>query len=232
MLQQTTVQAVKAYFENFVALLADGGGAGRSPARRRAEGLGGARLLCPRPQPSCLRAGRCVPRFGGRFPQTEEELAQLPGIGPYTAGAIAAIAFGGRHAAVDGNVERVISRLLCHRDAASRFEARNPREGAGAGAGAPRRRLRPGDDGPRRHHLHPARAQLPHLSVAEHCEGRISGLAPRCRARSRRRRCPRAAAPPSGSSARMARCCCGAGPRKGLLGGMMEVPSTDWGEEP
>ena len=49
--------------------------------------------------------------LGGRFPGTAAELAQLPGVGPYTAAAIAAIAFGRAEAAVDGNVERVISRL-------------------------------------------------------------------------------------------------------------------------
>ena len=48
----------------------------------------------------------------GSFPETEAELRKLPGIGPYTAGAIAALAFGQSAAAVDGNVERVFSRLL------------------------------------------------------------------------------------------------------------------------
>ena len=48
----------------------------------------------------------------GSFPETETELRKLPGIGPYTAGAIAALAFGQQAAAVDGNVERVFSRLL------------------------------------------------------------------------------------------------------------------------
>ena len=48
----------------------------------------------------------------GHFPETEAELRKLPGIGPYTAGAIAALAFGQPAAAVDGNVERVFSRLL------------------------------------------------------------------------------------------------------------------------
>ena len=48
----------------------------------------------------------------GSFPETEAELRKLPGIGPYTAGAMAALAFGQPAAAVDGNVERVFSRLL------------------------------------------------------------------------------------------------------------------------
>src|SRR6185437_17129709 len=48
----------------------------------------------------------------GAFPNTEEALRQLPGIGAYTAAAIAAIAFGRRATVVDGNVERVIARLF------------------------------------------------------------------------------------------------------------------------
>ncbi len=49
---------------------------------------------------------------GGVFPDTEEGLRALPGIGPYTAAAIAAIAFGRRTMPVDGNIERVVSRLF------------------------------------------------------------------------------------------------------------------------
>ena len=59
-----------------------------------------------------LKCARQVAENGGQFPQTRAELQKLPGIGPYTAGAIAAIAFDEPAAAVDGNVERVFSRLL------------------------------------------------------------------------------------------------------------------------
>ena len=58
-----------------------------------------------------LKCARLVAARGG-FPETAAELTKLPGIGPYTAGAIAALAFGERAAAVDGNVERVFARLL------------------------------------------------------------------------------------------------------------------------
>ena len=51
-------------------------------------------------------------KMGGRFPSTAEELRELPGVGAYTAGAIAAIAFGAREAAMDANAERVIARLF------------------------------------------------------------------------------------------------------------------------
>lgn len=53
----------------------------------------------------------CVKKYDGKLPQTKEELLKLPGIGPYTAGAISSIAYGQRVSAVDGNVIRVFSRL-------------------------------------------------------------------------------------------------------------------------
>lgn len=58
----------------------------------------------------CARA--VVTEHGGRLPETEAELLKLPGVGPYTAAAIAAIAFGQRAVVVDANVERVVSRLF------------------------------------------------------------------------------------------------------------------------
>jgi len=65
---------------------------------------------------SLLAAAREVAsRRGGRLPSTPEELLGLPGIGPYTAAAVASIAFGRPHAVVDGNVARVVSRLFCVR---------------------------------------------------------------------------------------------------------------------
>ncbi|MEM1150348.1 MAG: A/G-specific adenine glycosylase [Pseudomonadota bacterium] len=59
-----------------------------------------------------LKCARVVAAGGGVFPQSQEALEDLPGIGAYTSGAIAAIAFGQRAAAVDGNVERVFARLF------------------------------------------------------------------------------------------------------------------------
>lgn len=61
-------------------------------------------------------AKEVVARHGGRFPETEAELRALPGIGDYTAAAIAAIAFGQRATVVDGNVERVVARLFIASD--------------------------------------------------------------------------------------------------------------------
>jgi A/G-specific adenine glycosylase len=138
MLQQTTVAAVKRYFEAFTerwptvgALAAAGDGEVMSAW----AGLGyyaRARNL--------LACARIVEgEHGGRFPDDEAELRKLPGIGAYTAAAIAAIAFGRRAVAVDGNVERVVSRLHAVKRPlpAARVEIRaladalTPDEGAG-----------------------------------------------------------------------------------------------------
>ena len=110
MLQQTTVAAVKAYFEKFtrrwptVEMLA---AADEAEVMSAWAGLGyyaRARNLI-----ACARA---VAAAGGRFPDTEDTLRTLPGVGRYTAAAVAAIAFGRRAVVVDANVERVVARLF------------------------------------------------------------------------------------------------------------------------
>ena len=110
MLQQTTVAAVRDYFRRFTALwptVADLAAAEDAAVMAEWAGLGyyaRARNLL-----KCARA--VVADHGGQFPQTEAGLRALPGIGPYTAAAVAAIAFDRPAAVVDGNVERVLTRL-------------------------------------------------------------------------------------------------------------------------
>jgi A/G-specific adenine glycosylase len=111
MLQQTTVAHATRYFEDFTrrwptveALAA----APEEAVMAAWAGLGyyaRARNLI-----ACAR--RVTDRFGGRFPDGEDALRELPGIGRYTAAAIAAIAFGRRAVVVDSNVERVVARLF------------------------------------------------------------------------------------------------------------------------
>ena len=109
MLQQTTVPHAAPYFETFTRRwprVEDLAAAADDEVMRAWAGLGyyaRARNL--------LKCAREVAARGG-FPQTAAGLRELPGIGPYTAGAIAAIAFDEREAAVDGNVDRVFARLL------------------------------------------------------------------------------------------------------------------------
>ncbi len=110
MLQQTRVAAVIPYYERFLAALPDVAAlAGADPDRLHKlwEGLGYYR----RAGNLQRAAGEVMTRFGGAVPTSYEALLTLPGIGAYTAGAIASIAGGERVPAVDGNVLRVFARL-------------------------------------------------------------------------------------------------------------------------
>jgi len=111
MLQQTGVKTVGPYFEKFMARWPDVaalGGASLDDVLRMWAGLG--YYSRARNLHACAVAVRRD--HDGVFPDTEEGLRALPGIGPYTAAAISAIAFGRRTMPVDGNIERVVSRLF------------------------------------------------------------------------------------------------------------------------
>jgi A/G-specific adenine glycosylase len=111
MLQQTTATAVAPYFARFRARWPDVCALARAPlddVLRLWAGLG--YYARARNLHACARI--VVEHYGGRFPQDEAALGALPGIGRYTAAAIAAIAFGVRTVPVDGNVERVVARLF------------------------------------------------------------------------------------------------------------------------
>lgn len=111
MLQQTRVQAAVPYYERFmrrfptVRKLA---GARIDSVLKLWEGLG----YYSRARNLHKAAKAIVSRFDGRLPETREELLSLPGIGAYTAGAVASIAFGRREPLVDGNVTRVLCRVF------------------------------------------------------------------------------------------------------------------------
>ena len=227
MLQQTTVVAVGPYFRNFV---------GRWPtvgALASAElddvltawaGLGyyaRARNL--------HRCARIVAfEFGEIFPDNEAALASLPGIGPYTAAAIAAIAFGQHATAVDGNIERVMARLFA---VETPVPAAKGRLRALAAEMTPA--VRTGDYTQALMDLgatvctpkSPRCMLCPwQLRCAAFAEGIAEDL-PR-RAPKRKRPLRRGVAywgvRPDGAVLLRRR------PETGLLGGMMEVPSSDW----
>lgn len=140
MLQQTRVEAVLPYFRRFMEALPTVEALAAVEEDRLLklwEGLGyysRARNL--------QKAAKCiVEQHGGKLPDTVEALLKLPGIGPYTAGAVASIAYGRRAAAVDGNVLRVMTRLTADfrdigdpktkRDIAALVEELMPEESAG-----------------------------------------------------------------------------------------------------
>lgn len=110
MLQQTTVAAVKSYFEKFMdrwPTILDLAACDEEDVLKAWAGLG----YYSRARNLKKCADLIASDYDGKFPETEDELLKLPGIGAYTAAAIAAIAFNQKAAVVDGNIERVYTRL-------------------------------------------------------------------------------------------------------------------------
>ncbi len=110
MLQQTQVATVIPYFLRFIKTfptLADLAAADQQQVLHLWQGLG----YYSRAGNLRLAAQKVLADFGGRIPQTVPELLTLPGVGRYTAGAVASLAFGQRTPILDGNVVRVICRL-------------------------------------------------------------------------------------------------------------------------
>jgi A/G-specific adenine glycosylase len=110
MLQQTTVKAVIPYFVAFTTRwpnVSALGSADIEDVMRQWAGLG----YYSRARNLHACAVAVLREHGGAFPDTEDGLRKLPGVGPYTAAAIAAIAFGRATMPVDGNIERVVTRL-------------------------------------------------------------------------------------------------------------------------
>jgi A/G-specific adenine glycosylase len=109
MLQQTQVATALPYFTRFIERFPDVGSLARAPvADVMAAWAGLGYYARARNLHACARA--VLERPGGRFPRTSEALAQLPGIGRSTAGAIAAFCFDERAPVLDGNVRRVLAR--------------------------------------------------------------------------------------------------------------------------
>jgi len=171
-----------------------------------------------------------VELHGGRFPDTEEGLRALPGIGAYTAAAVAAIAFDRPATVVDGNVERVIARLFLIED---RLPAAKQPIRAAAATLTPAGR--PGDFAQGMMDLGatvctPRRPRCMLCPFADACLARRAGIAealPRPAVkpeRPMRRGLAFWAERPDGAVLLRRR------PDQGLLGGMMEVPSTEWRE--
>jgi len=111
MLQQTTVTTVKSYFNKFITLWPDIdalSAASLEEVLKNWAGLG----YYSRARNLKATADRIVKCNNGNFPTSYQELRVLPGIGDYTAAAIMAIAYDVPHAVIDGNIERIMARLM------------------------------------------------------------------------------------------------------------------------
>ena len=129
MLQQTRVEAVKPYFERFIKELPDVKVLAECPEDKLLklwEGLG----YYNRARNLKIAANQIMDEYGGVIPWEYEELLKLKGIGHYTAGAIASIAYGKAIPAVDGNVLRVISRVAADDSDIMKQSVRNHMEEA------------------------------------------------------------------------------------------------------
>jgi A/G-specific adenine glycosylase len=227
MLQQTTVAAVKPYFALFLArwpnigVLAE---ASTEEVMRAWAGLG--YYSRARNLHACAKI--VAWKLSGSFPVTEAALRELPGVGAYTAAAIAAIAFGQRAAAIDGNVTRVVARL---------FSIETPLPAASSEIKARAKAMvpaaRPGDFAQAMMDLGamvcvPKQPSCGLCPVQNLCLGHSSGLAA-----SLPRKTPRQERPLRRGAAFFVRRQDGAvlvrtRPAKGLLGGMTELPGTSW----
>jgi A/G-specific adenine glycosylase len=230
MLQQTTVAAVVPYFHAFLArwpTVADLAAAPDAEVMAAWAGLGyyaRARNL--------LACARAVAARGGVFPDSEEGLRQLPGIGAYTAAAVSAIAFDRPSVVVDGNVERVVARL---------HAVEEPLPGAKlrlrALAAAMTPVVRPGDHAQAVMDLGatictPKRPACGICPLVRACRGRLAGIA-----EALPRKAEKAVKPVRHGIAWLA--VRGDGevlvetrPPEGLLGGMLSLPSGPWAAAP
>jgi A/G-specific adenine glycosylase len=228
MLQQTTVVTVGPYFRAFLdrwPTVGDLAAADLDEVLHAWAGLG--YYARARNLHKCART--VAEEHGGVFPDTEAELRALPGIGPYTAAAIAAIAFDRPAAVVDGNVERVMARLFA---VAESLPAAKAQLRGLADSLTPQ--VRPGDYAQAAMDLG-ATVCTPRAPKCLMCPWQ-----PSCRAQAMGiaeelpRRAPKAERPLRQGVAFWTMRSDGAvllrrRPERGLLGGMMEVPSSDWG---
>jgi A/G-specific adenine glycosylase len=227
MLQQTTVKAVAPYYARFLARWGDVGALAAAPlddVLKTWAGLG--YYARARNLHACARA--VVARHSGKFPASVAELRALPGIGDYTAAAIAAIAYDLPATPVDGNVERVVARLYA---VSTPLPAAKPEIRRLAGGLTPQRRA--GDFAQSLMDLgatlctpkNPACALCPwHESCAAYAQGEAE-LFPY--------RTPKREGALRRGAAFVARRADGmvlvrTRPAKGLLGAMTEVPTTEW----
>ncbi len=233
MLQQTTVAAVAPRFDRFLARFPDVGALAAAPEAAVMEEWAGLGYYA---RARALHVAAQAIARAGRFPADAAGWRALPGIGPYTAAAVAAIALGQPVVPVDGNVERVVARL---------FAVTAPLPGAKRALTAlaegfcadPAMRARPGDFAQGLFDLGatictsraPACALCP---WRDGCAAQAQGIAAALPAKP-----PKATRPLRHGTHFLAldgagRVLLGRRPPRGLLGGMAEIPGTPWGDAP
>ena len=230
MLQQTTVQAVAGYFRSCITRWPTVEALAAAPLGDVLAAWAGLGYYA-RARNLHKAAKLVVELHGGRFPSTAEGLRKLPGVGAYTAGAIAAIAFDRREAAMDANAERVVARLFGVRDALPRAKRELLRLGR---ALVPHKRA--GDFAQALMDLgalvctvkRPACARCP---WSEACEARKLGIQETLPVKA-----AKAARPLRRGAAFVARDSAGAvllvkRSERGLLGGMLQPPQGPWERE-
>jgi A/G-specific adenine glycosylase len=231
MLQQTTVKAVIPYFNKFVArwpTIRDLASAPLDDVLQMWAGLG----YYSRARNLKACADAIVRDHGGAFPSKEAALLTLPGVGPYTAAAIAAIAFGEKATPVDGNIERVVSRLFAVRQPLPKAKSEIKRLAATL---TPTRR--PGDFAQAMMDLGaeictPRRPSCLMCPLQQDCAANAQGVAdslpikPAKAVRPVRFGIAYLVLREDGAVLLRRRA------DAGLLGGMMEIPSTEWRDTP
>jgi A/G-specific adenine glycosylase len=229
MLQQTTVATVGPYFERFLARWPDVAAlaaADLDDVLHAWQGLG--YYARARNLHKCAR--QVAGELDGRFPDDELALAKLPGIGPYTAAAVAAIAFDRPASPMDGNIERVLARL---------YAVETPLPGAKKELQALARQLtpqhRPGDHAQALMDLGatvcpPAAPRCGQCPWRQFCQARAQGIAGQLPRRQRKKPRPVRYGTVFWAVTPQKRVLVRRRPERGLLGGMMEFPSSDWVE--
>lgn len=230
MCQQTTVAAVIPYFEAFtrrwptVEMLA---AADLDEILHAWQGLG--YYARARNLHACARA--VAREHGARFPDTAEGLRALPGVGAYTAAAVAAMAFGRAELPIDGNVTRVIARLFAITEPLPAGRSRITAAAAGLASSE-----RPGDLAQAFMDLGagvcvPRKPRCADCPVSGFCRASALGIAPELPVKSAKARRPTRQGIVFWTERADGAVLLRRRPESGLLGGLMEVPSTPWREE-
>ncbi|NQU60466.1 MAG: A/G-specific adenine glycosylase [Rhodospirillales bacterium] len=236
MLQQTTVATVSTYYDKFVARFPTVQALARADLDKVLhtwQGLG----YYARARNLHKCAGLVVDDLGGNFPETEEALKKLPGIGDYTAAAIAAIAFQRKATPVDGNIERVTARLHAVSDSLAQTKTKKRLYNLAAKlTPTSRPNGRPGDFAQALMDLGatvctPKKPDCGVCPLKSACRAGTKGDPERYPVKAPKKPRPLRhgivfwAVRGDGGVLLRRR------PEKGLLGGMMEIPSTDWREK-